>query len=147
MPLRCFPHTHHTGARTPLYAALGPDVKGSTFYHNVLGIIGSSSASYDVTRGVPHYDCALEQVRKFSPSLNEPGSMVNQGSSARRVSPCETESVSINESESRGINGAGFAGEAVNPTSGRVERAGELGAGSSDGDRDGAAGQVNRRRL
>lgn len=158
-PLLCLPrrtlffsHTCHTGARTPLYAALSPDVKGNTFYHNVLGIIGSSSASYDVTRGVPTYDYALEQVRKFTPSLNDPGSMVNQGSSARRVSPSETGSVSINESESRGINGAGFAGEAVNPTSGRVERAGgaagEVGAGSSDGDREGAAGQqVNRRRL
>jgi hypothetical protein len=32
----------HAGARTPLYAALSPDVKGNTFYHNVLGIIGSS---------------------------------------------------------------------------------------------------------
>jgi hypothetical protein len=142
-PLSAPPALSHAGARTPLYAALSPDVKGNTFYHNVLGIIGSSSASYDVTRGVPHYDYALTQVRKFSPSLNEPGSLVNQGSSDRRVSPSETKSVSINESEIKGINGAGFAGEAVNPTSGRVEKAGTAAAA---GDREGE-GQMQRRRL
>jgi hypothetical protein len=50
------------GARTPLYCALSPDAKGNTFYHNVLGIISSSSASYDVTRAVPHYDAALKMM-------------------------------------------------------------------------------------
>jgi hypothetical protein len=117
---------------------LSPDVKGHTFYHNVLGIIGSSSASYDVTRGVPHYDYALEQVRKFSRSLND---KVNLGTSHRHTSP--RDSVSINASESKGINSAGFMGEEVNPTSGRVEKAGQgtgVGQGmksSRDGDRAG----------
>lgn len=117
-------------------------MKGHTFYHNVLGIIGSSSASYDVTRGVPHYDYALEQVKKFSRSLND---KVNLGTSHRRTSP--SDSVSINSSESRGINGAGFMGEEVNPTSGRVEKAGQRtevgqGLGSRDGDRE----EVRQRR-
>ncbi|WIA23561.1 hypothetical protein OEZ85_000287 [Tetradesmus obliquus] len=38
------------------------DVKGHTFYHNTLGIIPSSSASYDITRSVPHYDAALKMM-------------------------------------------------------------------------------------
>lgn len=50
------------GARTPLYAALAPEVKGHTFYHNTLGIIPSSSASYDITRSVPHYDAAVKMM-------------------------------------------------------------------------------------
>jgi hypothetical protein len=104
------------GARTPLYAALAPDVKGNTFYHNVLGIIGSSSASYDVTRGVPHYDYALEQVKKFTPNLNDD---VNLGTAHRDRSAAGAPS--INASASKGINGAGFKGEEVNPSSGRLE--------------------------
>lgn len=51
------------GARTPLYCALAPDVKGNTFYHNTLGIIHSSNASYDVARSVPHYDAALKMIK------------------------------------------------------------------------------------
>lgn len=130
------------GARTPLYAALSPDVKGHTFYHNVLGIIGSSSASYDVTRGVPHYDYALEQVMKFSRSLND---KVNLGTSHRQTSP--RDSKSINASESKGINSAGFMGEEVNPTSGRVEKAGE-GTGVSQGmvSKDGDRARMGQRR-
>lgn len=62
-------HPAPAGARTPLYAALSPQVKGNTFYHNVLGIIGSSSASYDVTRGVPHYDYAVKVLKEHSPKF------------------------------------------------------------------------------
>jgi hypothetical protein len=58
----------HAGAQTPLYCALSPDVKGFTFYHNVLGIISSSAASYDVSRQVPHYDAAMDMVKQGSSS-------------------------------------------------------------------------------
>jgi hypothetical protein len=37
-------------------------VRGNTFYHNTLGIIPSSNASYDVTRMVPQYDAALKMM-------------------------------------------------------------------------------------
>eukprot|EP00775_Hariotina_reticulata_P007691 gene7691-7891_t len=56
------------GAKTPLYCALSPDAKGFTFYHNVLGIINSSAASYDVNRQVPHYDAAMDMVKRGSSS-------------------------------------------------------------------------------
>jgi NAD(P)-dependent dehydrogenase (short-subunit alcohol dehydrogenase family) len=58
------------GARTPLYCALSPDAKGNTFYHNVLGIISSSSASYDVTRAVPHYDAALKMMNSHKGAVS-----------------------------------------------------------------------------
>jgi NAD(P)-dependent dehydrogenase (short-subunit alcohol dehydrogenase family) len=35
------------GAQTPLYCATAEEVKGATFYHNVLGVIATSSLSYD----------------------------------------------------------------------------------------------------
>lgn len=61
------------GARTPLYCALSPDAKGNTFYHNVLGIISSSSASYDVTRAVPHYDAALKMMNSHKGAASRDG--------------------------------------------------------------------------
>ncbi|KAF8061130.1 ENV9 [Scenedesmus sp. PABB004] len=50
------------GARTPLYCALSPDAVGGQFYHNVLGIIPSSSMSYDVARSGPSYEAALSMM-------------------------------------------------------------------------------------
>jgi len=96
----------------------------------VLGIIGSSSASYDVTRGVPHYDFALETVKKFTPGLND---LINLGTSHRDT--VQPGSRALNDTQSKGINGAGFMGEEVNPSSGRLEGSGNgQGTGSYDGD-------------
>lgn len=99
--------------------------QGNTFYHNILGIIGSSSASYDVTRGVPHYDYALDSINKFT-LVNSAANFGTTGGtrSDNTMAAAPDVSVRINESASKGINGAGFKGEEIDPSSGRLARGG-----------------------
>jgi hypothetical protein len=94
------------GARTPLYCALSPDAKGNTFYHNVLGIIGSSSASYDVTRAVPHYDAALKMMNshKGAAARDSRGSKV---AAAAAEAPAGPAGLSTNGPAAPTLNGSG----------------------------------------
>ena len=56
------------GAQTTLYCSLAPGVKGLTYYHNSLGIVPSSKASYDQAKSAAMWTLSEGLTQPFMPA-------------------------------------------------------------------------------
>ncbi|KAK9818067.1 hypothetical protein WJX72_006567 [[Myrmecia] bisecta] len=58
--------TPREGAQTTLYCCLDEDVKGLTYYHNALGMVPSSKASYDQQRAAAMWELSEQLTKPFN---------------------------------------------------------------------------------
>ena len=56
------------GAQTTLYCSLAPGVKGLHYYHNSLGIVPSSKASYDTAKSAAMWTLSEGLTQPFMPA-------------------------------------------------------------------------------